>query len=115
MASQPTSHRRGAFLDASSVKEIGSGHTGNSAGDYTGHKSVSAPSRVHDITHLDGAVDYIDREAIVGHKAKLPPGYFRSKQFLGVVAVSWWQEPCSRASADAPAPRLNVSPTPAPT
>ena len=38
-------------------------------------------------THIDGTVDFIDTRAIGGDLDELPPGYFRSPQFIGTVVV----------------------------
>ena len=38
--------------------------------------------------HGDGTVDKVDKRAIGGDLDELPPGYFRSPQFIGTVVVS---------------------------
>ena len=43
---------------------------------------------VVEVLHTDGTVDLVDVEVIGGEYEGMPPGYFRSKEFLGTVIVS---------------------------
>jgi hypothetical protein len=37
--------------------------------------------------HTDGTVDLVDTHAIGGELKEMPPGYFRSAQFIGTVVA----------------------------
>lgn len=37
--------------------------------------------------HTDGTVDLVDTHAIGGELEEMPPGYFRSAQFIGTVVA----------------------------
>jgi hypothetical protein len=39
------------------------------------------------VVHADGTVDIIDAHALGGEVDVMPPGYFRSAQFIGTVVV----------------------------
>jgi hypothetical protein len=40
------------------------------------------------VVHADGAIDYVDAQAIGGEVEAMPRGYFMSPQFIGTVVVS---------------------------
>ena len=52
------------------------------------HKENMDDGDVVQQLHQDGTVDYVDRQAIGGDLDQMPPGYFRSIQFIGTVTVS---------------------------
>lgn len=45
------------------------------------------------VVHADGTVDYIDTKAVGGDYGAMPPGYFRSPQFLGTLTVCLSRNP----------------------
>ncbi|KAH0848654.1 siderophore iron transporter [Fonsecaea pedrosoi] len=57
-------------------------------------------------THVDGTVDLVDKRAIGGDLNEMPPGYFRSWQFIGTVAAATFMNMASQVSWVMPANTL---------
>lgn len=47
------------------------------------------------VVHADGTVDVVDSHAMGGDSEGMPPGYFRSPQFIGTVAAQCFASICA--------------------
>ncbi|KAF6810260.1 trichothecene efflux pump [Colletotrichum sojae] len=68
----------------------------------------SDDGNVTKVIHADGTVDYIDSKAVGGDYGAMPPGYFRSPQFLGTLTAQCLASICAYLGWVLPANTLSL-------
>ncbi|CAG9947642.1 unnamed protein product [Clonostachys rosea f. rosea IK726] len=60
------------------------------------------------VVHADGTIDYVDAHALGGEVDVMPPGYFRSPQFIGTVMAQCFASICGYLGWVLPANTLSL-------